>query len=368
MVTVEQNITKNLSTRVPVQVNLTSSSVPVSMEWFRIVKLFLYVTIFIVSAVGNSIVCAIILRRKKMKTVTNYFILNLAIADLALTCICIPFDIPVQEMNYVWPYGGFMCKILYPLQTLALFASIYTLTAVSLTRYWAIVKPLRVQLSISKTKFVILIIWLGSLVPIVPYVNSLELKKNECDERWKSNNMRSTYTVCLFVFQYVLPLSIIATAYTGIAMEMRKRETARSEHCPVRQLQVQETRKVVKMLLVVTIVFALCVLPNNIMWLWLDFGQADKKITYFYELLAFCQIVTFANSAANPICYTALNENYRREFKRFFMGLFCKNKSARMFFRLNTFTTSTRPSTKSIARTDENANGMRNGNSSLPMI
>ena len=69
-----------------------------------------------------------------MKTVTNYFILNLAIADLALTCICIPFDIPVQEMDYNWPYGAAMCKILYPLQTLTLFASVYTLTVVSLVR------------------------------------------------------------------------------------------------------------------------------------------------------------------------------------------------------------------------------------------
>ncbi|KAK3724327.1 hypothetical protein QZH41_001816 [Actinostola sp. cb2023] len=316
-----------------------------NMSWFRVVKLFLYVTIFTISSVGNSIVCTIILRRKKMKTVTNYFILNLAIADLALTCICIPFDIPVQEMNYVWPYGGFMCKILYPLQTLALFASIYTLTAVSLTRYWAIVKPLRTQLSTSKTKVVIVIIWFGSLIPIVPYVHSLQLDDKNCNEKWKSKNMRSSYTVCLFVFQYVLPLLIIATAYAGIAIEMRKREKAGPESCPVRQMQVQETRKVVKMLLVVTAVFALCVLPNNLMWLWLDFGQADKKISYFWELLAFCQIVTFANSAANPICYTALNENYRREFKRFFIGLFCRDKKRKLFYRLSTFTTSTRPST-----------------------
>jgi len=289
-----------------------------------------------------------------MKTVTNYFILNLAIADLALTCICIPFDIPVQEMNYVWPYGGFMCKILYPLQTLALFASIYTLTAVSLTRYWAIVKPLRVQLSTSKTKLVIICIWMGSLIPILPYILSLRLENENCDEKWPSGYVRSTYTVCLFAFQYVLPLTIIATTYTGIAIEMHKRKNINVVSCPVRQMQVQETRKVVKMLLVVTIVFALCVLPNNVMWLWLDFGHADQKISYFWELLAFCQIITFANSAANPICYTALNENYRREFKRFFINLFCRNKARRMLFRLSTMTTSTRPSMKSFIK-DENA-------------
>ncbi|XP_031562172.1 galanin receptor type 1-like [Actinia tenebrosa] len=314
-----------------------------NMEWFRILKLFLYTTIFMISATGNSLVCVIILRRKKMKTVTNYFILNLAIADLALTCICIPFDIPVQEMDYAWPYGAFMCKFLYPLQTLTLFASIYTLTAVSLTRYWAIVHPLRVQLSIAKTKVVIVIIWIGSLVPIVPYMNSLNLKNNSCEELWKSSDIRSIYTVCLFVFQYILPLMIIATAYTGIAGEMRRRDNS-YDNCPMRQMQVRETRKVVKMLLVVTICFALCVLPNNIMWLWLDFGQADQHISYFWELLAFCNIITFANSAANPICYTALNDNYRREFKRYLIIMFCKKKSTILLRRLSTMTTSVRKS------------------------
>ena len=91
----------------------------------KALKLTLYAVIFLVSAIGNILVCIVIMKRRKMKTVTNYFILNLAFADLTLTLICIPFDIPVQEMNYKWPYGSFMCNVLYPLQTMSLFASVY---------------------------------------------------------------------------------------------------------------------------------------------------------------------------------------------------------------------------------------------------
>ncbi|KXJ20358.1 neuropeptide FF receptor 1 [Exaiptasia diaphana] len=280
----------------------------------RILKLALYVIIFLISSIGNSMVCVIILRRKTMKTVTNYFILNLAIADLALTCICIPFDIPVQEMNYVWPYGGFMCKILYPLQTLALFASIYTLTAVSLTRYWAIVHPLKKQLTVVKAKFVIFGIWVFSLIPVCPYIIILKYDsgKKSCDESWDSHNTRKVYTAFLFTSQYVLPLIVIATAYISIALELHKREFV--TEC-LRRQQLEETRKIVRMLIVVTVLFAACMLPNNIMWMWLDFGQADKHFNYFWEVIAFSNILTFANSAANPLCYTILNENYRKEFK-----------------------------------------------------
>ena len=158
----------------------------------RAVKLTLYVVIFLVSAVGNSLVCTVILRRKKMKTVTNYFILNLAIADLTLTCICIPFDIPVQEMDYQWPYGALLCRVIYPLQTLSLFASIYTLTAVSLSRYWAINHPLRQQLTIRCAKWIIFGIWIASLISVTPYISVLkkDSKTGKCDEDWPTKSSR----------------------------------------------------------------------------------------------------------------------------------------------------------------------------------
>lgn len=74
-----------------------------------------------VSVTGNALVCIIIVRHRRMRTVTNYCTLNLAVADLAVTCIYIPFDIPVQENDYRLLYGGFLCRTLYPLQTMAMF-------------------------------------------------------------------------------------------------------------------------------------------------------------------------------------------------------------------------------------------------------
>jgi len=289
----------------------------------RALKLTLYVIIFLVSAVGNSLVCTVILRRKKMKTVTNYFILNLAIADLTLTCICIPFDIPVQEMNNKWPYGALLCKVIYPLQTSALFASIYTLTAVSLSRYWAINHPLRQQLTIKNAKWIIFGIWIASLISVTPYTSVL--KKNDesgqCDENWPSASARKTYTACLFVFEYLFPLTVIAGAYVSIGWELARR--ARNGNRYLQDLQADEAKKVVRMLKVVTLMFAVCVLPTNVMWLWLDFGNA-AQYDKFWDLVAFCNIITFANSAANPICYTILNESYRNAFKDHLSKIFYK--------------------------------------------
>ena len=290
----------------------------------RALKLTLYVIIFLVSAVGNSLVCTVILRRKKMKTVTNYFILNLAIADLTLTCICIPFDIPVQEMNNKWPYGALLCKVIYPLQTLALFASVYTLAAVSLSRYWAINHPLRQQLTIKNAKWIILGIWIASLISVTPYMSVLKKDdvSGECNENWPSVNARKTYTACLFVFEYLFPLTVIAGAYVSIGWELARR--ARNGNRYLQDLQADEAKKVVRMLKVVTLMFAVCVLPTNVIWLWLDFGKAEEQYDKFWDLVAFCNIITFANSAANPICYTILNESYRNAFKDHLSKIFYK--------------------------------------------
>ena len=315
--TQNSSISRNVSTVSTQQSELMTSHL-------RALKLTLYAIILLVSAVGNSLVCTVILRKKKMKTVTNYFILNLAIADLALNCICIPFDIPVQEMDNKWPYGALLCRVIYPLQTLALFASIYTLTAVSLARYWAINHPLRHQLTIKKAKWIICGIWIASLVSVTPYISVLKKdgETDTCNEDWPSTGARKTYTVFLFVFQYLLPLTVIAGAYVSIGSELARRTRNRDGY--LRDLQEDEEKKVVRMLKVVTLMFAVCVLPTNVMWLWLDFGKAEEQYDKFWELVAFCNIITFANSAANPICYTILNESYRNALKDQFSKILCK--------------------------------------------
>jgi len=147
-------------------------------------------------------------------------------------------------------------------------------------------------------------------------------KTGKCDEDWPSKSSRKTYTACLFVFEYLLPLTVIAGAYASIGWELAQR--AKNGNRYLQDLQAEEAKKVVRMLKVVTLLFAICVLPTNIMWLWLDFGRAEEQYDKFWDLVAFCNIVTFANSAANPICYTILNESYRNAFKDHLFKIFYK--------------------------------------------
>ncbi|KAJ7354997.1 neuropeptide Y receptor [Desmophyllum pertusum] len=141
---------------------------------FKAIKLSLYAIIFLISVIGNSLVCVVIARRRRMRTVTNFFVLNLAASDLAITCICIPFDIPVQE-------------------------------TVSLNRFWAILYPLRNQMTKKHAVVVIVIIWVVCILLTVPYVMVLSLDNTTmaCNEYWPGTNYRKAYTASLFALQYV---------------------------------------------------------------------------------------------------------------------------------------------------------------------
>lgn len=286
------------------------------------IKLSLYAIIFLISVIGNTLVCVVIARRRRMRTVTNFFVLNLAASDLAITCICIPFDIPVQENHYKWPYGHVLCKLLYPIQTMAMFSSIFTLTAVSLNRFWAIVHPLRKQMTKRHASVVIVVTWVTCVLLTVPYMMVLNLDEtnNYCDEFWPRVEYRKAYTASLFALQYLLPLCVITIAYLKIGLELRTCTSVKSGYSVnsvLHNTHRNEARKVVRMLVVVTLLFAICVLPNNIMWLWLDFGSG-RSYSKFWDTVAFTNIILFANSAANPIAYTICHENFREEFKLYF--------------------------------------------------
>lgn len=284
------------------------------------VKYFFYTSVFLFSTVGNVLVCFVVWRRQRLQNVMNYFLVNLATADLTFTVICIPFDLYVQGSGYNWPFGSVLCKMLYPLQTMTLYASVFTLCAISFSRYRAIVRPMKKQLTIRESKYVIACIWLTSLVMVVPYIVVLQVDAEcqFCFEKWPEPAAvyRKVYTFFIFVSQYLMPLSILFFAYLRVWRDLRwkKREPSGPNH-------TRENAKVLKMVIVLTLFFAACLLPNHIVYLVLDFNHDGNYIIHSDWIIA-SNFMILLNSALDPLLYTMFNEKYRLEFKGFFL---CKN-------------------------------------------
>lgn len=77
------------------------------------VKVLLYVLIFILSCIGNSLVVIVILRVKGKRILVNLLILNLVVCDFVILVLSIFFDLVLEELNYVWLFGRVICKVLW---------------------------------------------------------------------------------------------------------------------------------------------------------------------------------------------------------------------------------------------------------------
>lgn len=114
---------------------------------FETIVYIMYISIFIFALLGNGIVTYIVFSSPRMKTVTNYFIVNLAVGDILLTLFCVPFSFFSILILQYWPYGSVLCHLVNYCQAVSVLVSAYTLVAISVDRYSAILWPLRPRIT-----------------------------------------------------------------------------------------------------------------------------------------------------------------------------------------------------------------------------
>lgn len=91
--------------------------------------------IFLLGTIGNSLVLAVLLRSGQVGyNTTNLFILNLSVADFFFIIFCVPFQATIYSLEG-WVFGSFMCKVVHFFINLTMYASSFTLAAVSVDRY-----------------------------------------------------------------------------------------------------------------------------------------------------------------------------------------------------------------------------------------
>ncbi|XP_033218303.1 octopamine receptor-like [Belonocnema kinseyi] len=200
----------------------------------------LYATIFLLSVVGNSLVLITLARNKRMRTVTNVYLLNLAMSDLLLGVFCMPFTLLGQMLkNFV--FGNAMCKLIPYFQAVSVSVGVWTLVAISLERYYAICRPLksrRWQTQFHAYKMIV-VVWAASLVWSAPILVVSRLKsirggRHKCREEWPSVGTERAYNIFLDGTLLLIPLIVMCLAYSLIASKLwrgLRREIRQSSIC-----------------------------------------------------------------------------------------------------------------------------------------
>lgn len=118
-----------------------------SNTYFQTTVYIMYISIFLVALFGNGIVCYIVQSSPRLHTVTNFFIFNLAVGDILMSLFCVPFSFVSILVLHYWPFGSVMCHLVNYSQAVSVLVSAYTLVAISVDRYIAIMWPLRPRIT-----------------------------------------------------------------------------------------------------------------------------------------------------------------------------------------------------------------------------
>lgn len=189
-----------------------------------VVLAVLYGSISILSITGNSLVILVIAKDKKMQTVTNIFIANLASADIFLGMFATPFQFH-PALHQRWDFPHILCKLAPFFKVLSVTVSVFTLTIISIDRYVAVIYPLKAGFSKCYAIVSLLFIWLLGFGSSFPegyfYSVNIEYKDGNpvpfCSPSWPSENFSKYYYSYLMLVQYLLPLCVILFAYMRIA-------------------------------------------------------------------------------------------------------------------------------------------------------
>ncbi|XP_072192245.1 cholecystokinin receptor type A [Excalfactoria chinensis] len=345
-----------------------------SKDLHQIIRILLYCLIFLLSVLGNILVITVLIRNKQMRTVTNTFLLSLAVSDLMLCLFCMPFTlIPNLLKDFI--FGSTVCKTATYFMGISVSVSTFNLVAISLERYSAICKPLqsRVWQTKSHALKVIAATWCVSftimspypiyskLVPFTKYNNSTA---NMCRLLWPSDFIQQSWYTFLLLILFLIPGIIMMVAYGLISLELyrgikfdtsqrrssreRKGSTSitkyedgdgcylhkakRKRKVPLQQLSAMSNSKidrvrsssssanlmakklVIRMLMVIVVLFFICWTPIFSVNAWRAFDTASADLHLSGAPISFIHLLSYTSACVNPIIYCFMNKRFRMGF------------------------------------------------------
>uniref|UniRef100_A0A8C6SHQ2 G-protein coupled receptors family 1 profile domain-containing protein n=1 Tax=Neogobius melanostomus TaxID=47308 RepID=A0A8C6SHQ2_9GOBI len=277
--------------------------------------------VFLLGLPGNIFVMWSILARARKQNITTLLILNLAIADGSLMALT-PFFI-IYLVLKTWMFGNVMCKVLFYLCLLNMYASIYLITIMSLYRVLAIRWPHKVRIVTGqKTVMRALgVMWVLVMVASIPAM--IYRKKTEVSTRLVCDSFHDTkkdvviqYMLEL-VIGFCIPYSIIVISYIGILRRIQQTRFGRRVRSE-------------KLILAIVVTFCVFWLPYHVINM-VQVASAlspkgpvkDRLDAIWPKSRAVAAAFAFISSCANPVLYFFAGKSYiRREGMEFMARLF----------------------------------------------
>ncbi|XP_051952278.1 C-C chemokine receptor type 6a [Xyrauchen texanus] len=316
-------------------------------------QLFIHPIICIVGFIGNTLVILTYALYKRTKSMTDVYLLNVAIADI-LFVVALPLIIYSEQHD--WAMGNWSCKLLRCVYSVNLYSGMLLLACISGDRYLAIVQARRSYRLRSSTllysRLICAAVWLLALVLSLPTFFFYERYQPDHVESSLFNSTQDSNTPyeCFFLFHsnetarrmktmvpssqiavgFCLPLLIMGFCYSSVIATLLRAKNF-------------QRHKAVRVVLTVVFVFVACHMPYNIALLYYTINMFNEQECSHVEAVELTMIITkslaYLHSCLNPLLYAFIGVNFRNHFQKILQDIWCLGKnymSARRSLRVTT--------------------------------
>ncbi|GAU93962.1 hypothetical protein RvY_05813-1 [Ramazzottius varieornatus] len=322
--------------------------------------------------------------RRMHRSVTNIFLLNVAVSDILITVLNIPFNL-VRVLSEEWPFGSLMCSVIPFIQVAAVYSASWTMVCIAVDRLIVTVYPLRPRMPIHTGIALVILVWTFSILGALPYalihqtVTAISFTTSiRCIAIFPPPEVtyRRYLSLITFLFQFCIPLSITGICYGKISQKLWFSHNFFSVNTGLLNggflsvqnagLIIRNRQRSIKMLILVVVVFATCWLPISVYHLRRDFEDLNGPTSHSIFLFLLLHWTAMSSTCYSPFIYCCWNSCYRSQ-ARIIYGFLCfclpktSAKELRQQVTIRGLVVRFRGNTRDTAGSDELGNPSQNG-------
>ncbi|KAM9277883.1 D(3) dopamine receptor [Cariama cristata] len=205
--------------------NTTEPNLPHSYAYYALCYCILILAIIF----GNVLVCLAVLRERTLQTTTNYLVVSLAVADLLVATLVMPWMVYLEVTGGVWTFSRICCDIFVTMDVMMCTASILNLCAISIDRYTAVVKPVQYQYSTGQSScrrvsLMIAIVWMLAFAVSCPLLFGF----NTTGDPSVCSISNPSFIIYSSLVSFYLPFVVTLLLYVRIYLVLRQRQKKRT--------------------------------------------------------------------------------------------------------------------------------------------
>ena len=267
----------------------------------------------IADLVGNSLVCAVVLRNRVMRTPMNYLLVNLAAADMTVAVfIAARYIFTLIFAHPKGRAGDVVCQVITgeAFVWVGALASTFSLVCIALERYLAIKFPYddRKRVTTTKLKRIVVLSWVLAVswnMPLFIYARYDPISEF-CLFQWPAANFAQVHSPLCAIVYGVLPITIMIYLYSKLVYKLWFRPTTLSTIAQRNKLLY--CKKSARLVVTVSVVYSICWIPNLVVYVFSSFSTQQ-----LYSAVHTTSIVLVTlNSAINPMLYSWQSNRFRK--------------------------------------------------------